>query len=27
MSFGITGNDLEAVRLEPMHSDAKAEAL
>jgi transketolase len=25
--FGITENDLAAVRLEPMHSDAKAEAL
>jgi transketolase len=26
-SFGITGNELAAVRLEPMHSEAKAEAL
>lgn len=26
-TFGITENDLAAVRLEPMHSDAKAEAL
>jgi transketolase len=26
-SFGITGNELAAVRLEPMHSEARAEAL
>jgi transketolase len=26
-TFGITENDLAAVRLEAMHSDAKAEAL